>query len=186
MVQSFVSTQKQSVQRSMTRKFAQFVSVRGDNYELVLTVLRGMLRDQRRLADRGMMPAGVDPDHISSRCLVVALLHPATCCGPATTSRRGGHVHCPCCPGPQDTDFAPLMQNLTKSTGPSRSGCGSTEWWTSAASTTAPPLAPAASSWSPPTTLQSGSSPMPDNAPGCSSWGWAHACMGFIGQMYRG
>ena len=67
MVQSFVSTQKQSVQRSMTRKFAQFVSVRGDNYELVLTVLRGMLRDQKRLVDAGMIPTGVDPDRVSSR-----------------------------------------------------------------------------------------------------------------------
>ena len=40
MVQSFVSTQKQSVQRSMARKFAQFIGARGDNLELVLTVLR--------------------------------------------------------------------------------------------------------------------------------------------------
>lgn len=69
MVQSFVSTQKQSVQRSMTRKFAQFVGSRGDNHELVLTVLRGMLRDQARVAEHGMLPAGADAERITSQCV---------------------------------------------------------------------------------------------------------------------
>jgi hypothetical protein len=82
MVQSFVSTQKQSVQRSMTRKFAQFVSTRGDNFELVLTVLRGMLRDQERLVQAGMMPDGADPGHVTSRCFVMAAADPAARCAP--------------------------------------------------------------------------------------------------------
>lgn len=69
MVQSFVSTQKQSVQRSMSRKFAQFISARGDNYELVLTVLRGMLRDQSRAAQAGLLPPGTDAERITSRML---------------------------------------------------------------------------------------------------------------------
>ena len=47
-----------------------------------------------------------------------------------------------------------------------RSGCGSMAWSTSAASTTAPPLAAAASRWSPPTTLQSVSSCTPEDAAG--------------------
>lgn len=67
-MQSFVSTQKQSVQRSMSRKFAQFISARGDNYELVLTVLRGMLRDQSRAAQAGLLPPGSDAERITSRC----------------------------------------------------------------------------------------------------------------------
>lgn len=83
MVQSFVSTQKQSVQRSMTRKFAQFVSTRGDNYELVLTVLRGMLRDQERLVQAGMMPDGADPGYVTSRCCVFSAGDPTVRCGPA-------------------------------------------------------------------------------------------------------
>ncbi len=95
MVQSFVSTQKQSVQRSMTRKFAQFVSTRGDNYELVLTVLRGMLRDQERLVQAGMMPDGAEPGHVTSRCFVVAASDPAARCAPVhQLCRRVGGVHC--------------------------------------------------------------------------------------------
>jgi hypothetical protein len=157
MVQSFVSTQKQSVQRSMTRKFAQFVSTRGDNFELVLTVLRGMLRDQERLVQASMMPDGADASHVTSRCFVVAALGPAVRCAPANRlCRPDGRVHCH-----HWADAAP--HNCA---GAWKSGCGNMAWSTSAASTTAPPLAAAASRWSPPTTLQSVSSCTPEDAAG--------------------
>lgn len=156
-MQSFVSTQKQSVQRSMTRKFAQFVSTRGDNYELVLTVLRGMLRDQERLVQAGMMPDGADAGHVTSRCSVVAASGPAARCAPANKLYwHDGRVHCHYCADAMPHNCA----------GAWRSGCGSMAWSTSAASTTAPPLAAAASRWSLPTTLQSGSSCTPEDAAG--------------------
>ncbi len=76
-MQSFVSTQKQSVQRSMARKFTHFISAPGDNFELVLTVLRGLLRDQARAVQAGILAASAETESISSRCGTAQ--RPATC-----------------------------------------------------------------------------------------------------------
>ena len=48
MLESFVSTQKQSVQRAMQRKFRKFISYKRDFFELILTALRGLLKEQLR------------------------------------------------------------------------------------------------------------------------------------------
>ncbi len=48
MVESFISTQKFSVQRELQRRFRQFLVSREDFHHLLLELLRGLLRDERR------------------------------------------------------------------------------------------------------------------------------------------
>lgn len=49
MLDSFVSTQKQSVQKSMEKKFRKFLTSKSEFAELALTTLRALLRDQLRM-----------------------------------------------------------------------------------------------------------------------------------------
>ncbi len=47
-MESFISTQKFSVQRELQRRFRQFLVSREDFHHLLLELLRGLLRDERR------------------------------------------------------------------------------------------------------------------------------------------
>ena len=58
LLESFISTQKLSVQKTLQRKFKRFVSHQRDFQELLLSVLQGLVREQLRYeAMNGAPPA---------------------------------------------------------------------------------------------------------------------------------
>lgn len=58
LLESFISTQKLSVQKTLQRKFKRFVSHQRDFQELLLSVLQGLVREQLRYeAMNGAAPA---------------------------------------------------------------------------------------------------------------------------------
>jgi len=60
LLDSFISTQKQSVQRAMAKKFRKYVSYKRDFHDLVMAALQGLLRDQLRREQ----VSGLDPDRL--------------------------------------------------------------------------------------------------------------------------
>ena len=48
LLDSFISTQKLSVQKTLQRKFKRFVSYKRDFQELLLSALQGLVREQIR------------------------------------------------------------------------------------------------------------------------------------------
>lgn len=57
MLESFISTQKMGVQKALARKFKRFMSYKRDFVELLMSLLQGLMRDQKRL-DRVRGAAG--------------------------------------------------------------------------------------------------------------------------------
>ncbi len=67
LVGSFIQTQKYSVQRTLERRFRQFLSHGSDYHQLLLSLLQGLLRDVSRAARlTGAMPT--NEYHIPIRC----------------------------------------------------------------------------------------------------------------------
>ena len=48
LLESFISTQKLSVQKTLARKFSRFVAYKRDYGELLLAALQGLVREQLR------------------------------------------------------------------------------------------------------------------------------------------
>jgi hypothetical protein len=77
LLDSFISTQKQSVQRAMAKKFRKYVSYKRDFHDLVMAALQGLLRDQQRREQ----VSGLDPTRL----------------GPAIAVQMRRAVRCPRC-----------------------------------------------------------------------------------------
>ncbi len=60
LLESFISTQKLSVQKTLQRKFKRFVSHQRDFQELLLSVLQGLVREQLRYEAMNGAPPGAD------------------------------------------------------------------------------------------------------------------------------
>ena len=70
LLDSFISTQKLSVQKTLARKFARFVAGRRSHAELLLGALQQLLREQRRFdAAPGAPPPPEDGlVHVPIKC----------------------------------------------------------------------------------------------------------------------
>lgn len=100
LLESFISTQKLSVQKTLQRKFKRFVAHAGDFQELLLSVLQGLVREQLRYeamngaapgADTFVsVPIGCDP--IS--CAAIAFIFEPI--GSAAPTHTAFVCHCLC------------------------------------------------------------------------------------------
>ena len=75
LVESFVSTQKVSVQKAMGRKLARFVTHQRDYVELLMSALQQLVREELRREAMGLRPQGQAlPPRVSVRTQWVPLL----------------------------------------------------------------------------------------------------------------
>jgi hypothetical protein len=67
MLESFISTQKLSVQKMLGRKFGRFMAFKADFLELLMAALQGLVREQLQLEAIQGAPAG-DAVVVPLRC----------------------------------------------------------------------------------------------------------------------
>ena len=89
MLESFISTQKLSVQKMLARKFARFMSYKRDFLELLMSTLQSLVREQLQI-ESITGAVGGDEVLVPLRCAVI--LNPqGQGLGIRTRIRRRGH-----------------------------------------------------------------------------------------------